>query len=38
MFPNQDELRKIISDCGFKNVSSLNLLNGIVAIHIGYKI
>ncbi len=38
MFPNQDELCKIMRDCGFESVSSLNLLNGIVAIHIGYKI
>ncbi len=38
LFPNQDELKNIIGNCGFENVSSINLFNGIVAIHIGYKI
>ena len=38
MFPNQDELNKKLLSCGFTNVKSINLFNGIVAIHTGYKI
>ncbi len=38
LFPSQEELCEIIADCGFKEVNSINLFNGIVAIHIGYKI
>ncbi len=38
MFPNQEELTKILISCGFIKVSSINLFNGIVAIHIGYKV
>ena len=33
--PNQ-ELLKMVIDSGFKDCKFYNLLNGIVAIHIGY--
>jgi len=35
--PDQDELKKIMVNEGFENVSYLNLNAGIVAIHKGYK-
>ncbi len=38
LFPTQDELSKILNRYGFENVKSINLFNGIVAIHTGYKI
>ncbi len=38
LFPNQEELEKIIIACGFTQVKTINLFNGIVAIHTGYKI
>ncbi len=38
LFPNQQELEKILISCGFQNVRSINLFNGIVSIHSGYKI
>ena len=38
LFPSQNELSKIITECGFKKVKSINMFNGIVAIHTGYKI
>ena len=38
LFPNQEELSKILISCGFERVKSVNLFNGIVAIHTGYKI
>ena len=38
MFPNQEELTKTLISCGFEKVTSINLFNGIVAIHSGYKI
>ena len=38
LFPSQEELSKILISCGFVNVQSVNLFNGIVAIHIGFKI
>ena len=38
IFPNQQELKKILISCGFINVRSINLFNGIVSIHTGYKI
>ncbi len=38
LFPNQEELSKILISNGFYNVDSINLFNGIVAIHTGYKI
>ena len=37
LFPNQKELCKILSSSGFKNVKSINLFDGIVCIHTGYK-
>ena len=37
LFPNQEELIKILKSYGFENVNSINLFNGIVAIHTGYK-
>ncbi len=37
LFPNQEKLCKILSSCGFEKVSSINLFDGIVAIHTGYK-
>ncbi len=38
LFPTQDDLTKQLINCGFQNVKSINLFNGIVAIHTGYKI
>ncbi len=38
LFPSQEELRKNLLDCGFTNVETINLFNGIVAIHTGYKL
>ena len=38
LFPNQQELEKILISCGFINVRSINLFNGIVSIHTGEKI
>ncbi len=38
LFPSQEELSKILTECGFENVKSYNLFNGIVAIHTGYKV
>ncbi len=38
LFPNQEQLRKVLISCGFERVNSINLFNGIVAIHTGYKI
>ena len=38
LFPSQEELTKILINCGFENVKSINLFNGVVAIHTGYKI
>ena len=37
LFPNQKQLIEILSLSGFVNVHSINLFNGIVSIHIGYK-
>ena len=37
IFPSQDELSKNLIDCGFVNVKTVNIFNGIVAIHTGYK-
>ncbi|KAG9508570.1 2-methoxy-6-polyprenyl-1,4-benzoquinol methylase, mitochondrial, partial [Fragariocoptes setiger] len=36
-FPSQEEFRQMISDAGFKQTSYENLLQGISAIHYGYK-
>ena len=38
IFPSQDELSKNLIDCGFVNVKTVNIFNGIVAIHTGYKL
>ena len=38
LFPSQEELSKNLIDCSFTKVESINLFNGIVAIHTGYKI
>ncbi len=38
LFPSQNELEKILISCGFVQVKSINLFNGIVAIHTGFKI
>ena len=38
LFPSQEELSKILRDCGFTKVKTINLFNGIVAIHTGYKL
>ena len=38
LFPSQDSLSKILIKSGFKKVKCINLFNGIVAIHVGYKI
>ena len=33
LFPSQEELSKHLIDCGFEKVKTVNLFNGIVAIH-----
>jgi len=38
LFPNQEKLKYIIEKKGFSSVSYINLFDGIVAIHKGYKI
>ena len=38
LFPSQEELSKNLNDCGFTKVETINLFNGIVAIHTGYKL
>ncbi len=38
MFPNQGELSAMLTTNGFEKVETINLFNGIVAIHVGYKI
>ena len=38
LFPSQEELSKNLLDCGFTRVETINLFNGIVAIHTGYKL
>ena len=37
MFPNQEDLKKKIENAGFKSVKFINLFNGIVSIHTGFK-
>jgi len=37
LFPNQNELSYILELSGFEKVNCINLFNGIVAIHTGYK-
>ena len=38
LFPNQEKLKYIIEKIGFNDVSYINLFDGIVTIHKGYKI
>ncbi len=38
LFPSQEELKRNLLDCGFSKVETINLFNGIVAIHTGYKL
>tara|TARA_B100000029_G_scaffold429499_1_gene439920 strand:- start:452 stop:1186 length:735 start_codon:yes stop_codon:yes gene_type:complete len=38
LFPNQKKLQLTLEKIGFKNVSYINLFDGIIAIHKGYKI
>ena len=38
LVPSQEELSKNLRDCGFTKVETINLFNGIVAIHTGYKL
>ena len=38
LLPNQEKLKLIIEKIGFSSVSYINLFDGIVAIHKGYKI
>ena len=38
LFPSQEELSQNLEDCGFAKVETINLFNGIVAIHTGYKL
>ena len=37
LFPKQDDLKKRIESAGFKSVKYINLFDGIVSIHTGYK-
>ena len=37
-FPNQEQLKGILGECGFQNVSYRNLSAGIAAIHYGEKV
>ena len=37
LFPKQDELKKRIESAGFKSVKYINLFDGIISIHTGYK-
>ncbi len=37
LFPSQEELKAILTSCGFEKVNCINLFNGVVAIHTGYK-
>lgn len=36
--PNQEELKNMMEDAGFRRVSYYNMTGGVVAIHTGYKI
>ena len=38
LFPSQEELNKHLMDNGFSKIETVNLFNGIIAIHIGYKV
>jgi len=37
IFPNQEDLKIIIESAGFKSVKFINLFDGIVSIHTGFK-
>tara|TARA_B100000575_G_scaffold179890_1_gene144337 strand:+ start:128 stop:859 length:732 start_codon:yes stop_codon:yes gene_type:complete len=37
LFPSQEKLSEILISQGFENVKAINLFNGIVAIHTGFK-
>ena len=37
MHPNQEELKKMMLECGFEDIAYHNLAGGIVALHKGYK-
>ena len=37
MFPNQEILKHKIENAGFKSVKYINLFDGIVSIHTGFK-
>ena len=37
MHPDQENLKKLIIENGFQDCKFYNLLNGIVAVHVGYK-
>ena len=37
MFPSQENLKKRICSAGFKSVKFIDLFDGIVSIHTGYK-
>jgi ubiquinone/menaquinone biosynthesis methyltransferase len=37
MFPNQEILKKTIENAGFRSVKYINLFDGIVSIHTGFK-
>ena len=37
MFPNQEDLKKRIESAGFKSVKFINLFDGIVSIHTGFR-
>ena len=37
MFPSQEDLKKRMSYAGFKSVKFIDLFDGIVSIHTGYK-
>ena len=38
LFPDQKSLLNIINSAGFKNTNYVNIFDGIVSIHKGYKI
>ena len=37
MFPNQQDLKKKLENAGFRTVKYINLFDGIVSIHTGFK-
>ena len=38
LFPNQESLLDMINDAGFTSSNFINIFDGIVSIHKGYKI